>query len=314
MQSRLKSLRFRDHSGQQYMLEDLGAWANFAFELGYKSYKYDVKDHRCVTIVSVPVRGVFSALIILGAMAADAEQFKGEGLLSWEAFNRLENGQLVYFTDRNKLLRGYLADFNQAYEARAIQDSKSVTHFVTEENLSRYKIRFSSPKSKGKTHTDETKIISAFNTLCNLTLDPDWLRTLQPNISLNAVKYSFMSTIAEIDCVYGDNTIGLSALLCITENTTMAAGKVLLKSEKSASSELRPKLAILATGSFERLIRDYSYSDLIIVLEHHEYDENIATLARAIRQSGNSSVVTDYFSKQPLQSVKVISKIMRRSS
>ena len=235
-----------------------------------------------------------------------------DGLLSWEQLKELDDGQLVYFTDRNKVVRGYLEGFNEEYQARTIRDAKSATHFVTESSLSNYQIRFNSPKSKGKTETDENQIITGFNAGFNLGLEKDWLKTLRPNISLNIVKYAFMSSISKVECVFEEGNIPLSLFLCMTETTKSGSGKVLVKSERNKTSVFNPKIAILSSGSFERLIRECSSSDVVIILEHHEYDESIATLARSLRQAGVDSGITIEFSKHISDSVKVISKVMKR--
>ena len=80
MQDRFRAFKVQDECGQQYTLEELGGWAILAFKLGYESYRYDGVDNRCVTIVSVPSREIFTAIVVLGALVADAAGFQGDGL------------------------------------------------------------------------------------------------------------------------------------------------------------------------------------------------------------------------------------------
>lgn len=312
MQTGQSSFKIRDESGDCFSLEDLGNWAVFAFKLGYESFRYSREDLRLVTIVSVPSRELFTALVVLGALVADGECFNGEGLLTWEQLIELEAQQLVYFTDRNKVVMGYLDKFDEKYQARTIRDAKNALHFVTESSFNNYQIRFSSPKSRGSSGTDESLVLEGFKSGFNLNIEQEWLRTLKPNISLNVVKHSFIASISNLAYVFEEGAIPLSKFLNLTEVNKAGSGKVLVKSERNATVDFKSKLAILSSGSFGRLIRAYSHSDLVITLEHHEYDESIASLARSLRQTGDDSDITVDLSETDGDSLRVISKVMKR--
>lgn len=307
------SFAIRDDSMEEYSLNELGEWATLAFKLGYESFRYSFTDKRYVTIVSVPSKDLFTSIVALGALVADAASFRGDGILSWEQLIELENGQLVYFKDRNKIFRGYLSDFVEDFQARTIEDARSVKHFVTKSRLPDYEIRFNSPKSKGNTEDDERLILEVFKEGFGLTVDKDWLRTLHPKISLNIVKHRFLAALSNIEAVGIRNSLPLSSLLSLTESSKPGAGKIFLKSEKNANVNFIPKMAILSSSSFEKLIREYSHSDLVITLEHHEYDESIASVARALRQVGDDSPNTLEFAQTTPSGVRLISKVMRRA-
>jgi hypothetical protein len=312
MKANFDTFRIQDECKHRFALKDLGEWAILAFQLGYRSYSYDGSDNRYVTIVSVPSREMFTAILVLGALVADATVFEGDGLLTWKQLKELDDDQLVYFTDRKRVIRGYLGEFNEEYQARTIRDAKSATHFVFESNFRNYEIRFNSPKSKGKTSGDEDQFIECFNKIFNLNIDKDWLRTMHPNISLNIVKHAFTTAISKVEVVFEEETIPLGKFLNITESTKLGSGKVFIKSEKNSASVFNPKVAILSSGSFEKLIRQYSHSDIVITLEHHEYDESVAAIARSLRDAGEDSSETLEFSRHGPDSVRVISKVMRR--
>lgn len=309
----LDSFSLSDKCKLEYTLNELGDWAALAFRLGYESFKYGENANRCVTIVSVPSREIFTAIVALGAVVADASSFRGDGVLSWDQLKELDEDQLVYFIDRNKTVRGYLDGFNEEYQARIIRDGRSAKHFVTETNLSSYEIRFDSPNSKGKSEDDEHLLLELFSLSFGLNIDRAWLRTIHPAISMNIVKHNFISAISDVKIVFRSKAMLLSTFLSLTDSLKPGSGKVLLKSEKNSTTVFNPKLAILSSGSFERLIREYSHSDLVIALEHHEYDEGIASVARSLRQAGEDSQVTSAFSEHIPNGVRLISKAMKRA-
>jgi hypothetical protein len=308
----LDTFAIRDDSMEEYSLNELGEWATLAFKLGYESFSYSSTDKRCVTIVSVPSRDLFTSIVSLGALVADAASFRGDGILSWEQLIELENGLLVYFKDRNKIIRGYLGDFVEDLQARTIEDARSVKHFVTKSRLPSYEIKFNSPKSKGKTEDDEHLILDIFKEGFGLVVEKDWLRTVHPKISLNIVKHNFLAALSNLEVVGKLNSLPLSSFLSLTESSKPGSGKIFLKSEKNANADFVPKMAILSSSSFEKLIREYSQSDLVITLEHHEYDESIASVARSLRQAGEDSPNTLEFSQSTPSGVRLISKVMRR--
>lgn len=307
------SFTIRDDSMEKYSLNELGEWATLAFKLGYESFSYSLPDKRYVTIVSLPSKDFFTSIVALGALVADAASFQGDGILSWEQLIELESGQLVYFKDRNKISRGYLSDFNEDFQARTIEDVRSVKHFVTKSRLSEYEIRFNSPKSKGKTEDEERFILDVFKENFGLSVDKGWMRTVHPKISLNTVKHNFLATLSSLKVVGAQNSMPLSSLLGLTESDKPGSGKIFLKSENNSNANFIPKMAILSSSSFGRLIREYSQSDLVITLEHHEYDESIASVARALRQAGEDSPNTLALSQSTPSGVRLISKVMKRA-
>lgn len=312
MQICLDAFRIQDESGEQYRLKELGDWAILAFKIGYETFRYDENENRLVTIVSVPSREIFTAFVVLGALVADGESFSGDGMLTWEQLRKLDDHQLVYFSDRGKITSGYLHKFSDEFQARTIRDARSALHYVTESNLRNYQIRFESPRSKGNSEVEQLHLLSAFNSSFELNVRKDWLRTLYPSISLNIVKHIFTKAIANVSCVLDDGNISLGEFLLLTEVNRMGSGKVLVKSERNPNSVSDPKIAILSTGSYERIAREYPHSDLVIILEHHEYDESIAKTARSLRQQGKDSEITRNFSQTASGSMRVISKVMRR--
>ncbi len=312
MQIGLDAFRIQDESGEQYRLKELGDWAILAFKIGYETFRYDENENRLVTIVSVPSREIFTAFVVLGALVADGESFSGDGLLTWEQFRTLDDNKPVYFFDRGKIKAGFLDKFSEELQARAIRDTKPAFHYVTESNLRDYQIRFESPRSKGNSEVEQLHLLSAFNSSFELNVGKEWLRTLYPSISLNIVKHIFTKAIANVSCVLDDGSISLEEFLLLTEVNKIGSGKVLLKSERNSNSASDPKIAILSTGSYARIVREYPHSDLVITLEHHEYDESIATTARSLRQQGKDLEITRNFSQTASGSVRVFSKVMPR--
>jgi hypothetical protein len=306
------SFSFKDECELEYTLSELGDWAVLAFRLGYDSFKYGEKENRCITLASVPTREIFTAIVAMGAIVADASSFQGNGMLSWSQFRELQVDQPVYFTDRTRTIRGRLGGFNEEYQARTILDARLGSHFVTESNFYNYKIRFDSPRTIGNSPEDDQLVLEFFQQGLDLKVDENWLRTIHPPISLNIVKHNFIGAISDVGLLFKSKTIPLSRFLSLTESLGPGSGKILLKSEKNSTIDFNPKLAILSTASFERLIREYARSDLVIVLEHHEYDEAVASVARSLRLAGEDSAVTRAFTENVPNGVRLISKDMRR--
>jgi hypothetical protein len=60
----------------------------------------------------------------------------------------------------------------------------------------------------------------------------------------------------------------------------------LLNSEKVNRSNNNPDVAIFSTRYFDRIVRGFSASNLIIVLNFDEYDAGVSKLSRNIRDKG----------------------------
>lgn len=293
-------------------LKELGGWAEFAYRIGYESSQYDAPDTRLVSVISVPCREVFVALVCLGAVISDAETFDGSGTLTWEQFIHLDDGTIIYFRDsRNQLVRGHLGPFDDQLNARSVRDRRNIDHFILEGKFSTAYVRFDNPVQAESDGT-EAQILKFLGSL-GLSVDPNWLCSIYPPISVNTVKTVFKEASSQLDLIAQGEKMALSSLLKISETGGPGSGRILLNPERNARFSATAKLAIASTRYFERIIRELSFSNLMIILEHNEYDSSVATLSRLIRDKGIALPERLEFMNSQTNGVFSMTKIMPRN-
>lgn len=269
-------------------VEALGDWASFALRLGFEHRVYQDPQKRLVTIVCVPTRDLFSALVAAGAVIADAIHFKDSNVITWDSFSSLADGTELYLTDsRGICIKGRVGEFNSEYGARAVEDRKGGKHFVLEKHFDDFSIRFDKPAHAGDAHSSEKMVIHFLERLNAKDADK-WIRSVYPTVSVNAVKKVFKENLTDLGVGAEGNDVHLNSLLKISENGGPGSGRVLLNSEKVNRSNNNPEVAIFSTRYFDRIVRDFSASNLIIVLNFDEYDAGVSKLSRNIRDKGES--------------------------
>lgn len=267
-------------------IEALGDWASFALRLGFEHRAYQDPQKRLVTIVCVPTRDLFSALVAAGAVIADAIHFKDSNLITWDSFASLEDGTEIYLTDsRGICVKGKVDEFDSQYGARAVEDRKGVKHFVLEKNFDNFSIRFDKPATAGDPHASEEMVIHFLEKL-NVKEANKWIRSVYPTVSINAVKKVFKENLTDLGFGAEGNDVHLNSLLKISENGEPGSGRLLLNSEKVNRSNNNPDVAIFSTRYFDRIVRGFSASNLIIVLNFDEYDAGVSKLSMNIRDKG----------------------------
>ena len=273
-------------------LDQLGDWARYAFELGARSFPYDAEDVRLVTIVSVPARDVFAPIVALGALVAEALSFDGTGLLDWDEFLKLDNGTKIFFIDNGQKWRsGVLDSFDDGLSGRRVIDMSQrspTTHFILKSNFKEKCVAFK--KSTAVTGSvDNEEKIKRFLCAADQEQIGGWLRTVKPKIAINSVKTIFKASVQDLFLRFGNNnSLRLIDLLKITEEESPGSGKLLLKSAGNAASDSTYKLAILNTARYEKSIKKYASSNIIVLLEHQEYDEEVAALTGELRKSSRA--------------------------
>lgn len=266
-------------------LKELGGWAEFAYRIGYESSQYGSSDTRLVSVISVPCRDVFVALVCLGAVISDAETFDGSSALTWEQFIHLDDGTIIYFRDGlNQLVRGHLGPFDAQLNARPARDRRNIDHYILETRFSTAYVRFDNPIQTER-DGNETQILNFLGSL-GLSVDPNWLCSIHPPISVNTVKTLFKEASSQLDLLVQGKKLALNSLLKISETGGPGTGRILLHPERNTRFSTSAKLAIASTRYFDRIIRDLSFSNLMIILEHNEYDSSVGTLSRLIRDKG----------------------------
>ena len=87
---------------------------------------------------------------------------------------------------------------------------------------------------------------------------------------------------------------------------------MLLKSERANDFLTPPRAVVLNTRKFEETVREYSFANLAIVLEHHEYDEYVSSLVQKMRLNGSSLPVDLQRFNNPPGGVKSCSMLLKR--
>lgn len=292
----------------------LGDWAEYAFKIGFESQRYSNDKTRLISILSVPARDVFVSLVALGAVVADASTYDDSDTLSWTDFKNLETGAVVYFRDRDRFLRGVVEEFDEQMCARIIRDQRSVSHYIFEHNFSSNELGFEKPdKLTGSRYENQDLILKVLSSM-GISTDSKWLNSVYPKIVINTVKRLFKIDADMLELKIDNDSLPLSSLLKISESGKPGSGKLLLNTQKNAVSAFKPALAIISTRYFDKIIREYSFSNMLIILEHHEYDEAVSEIARLVRDRGEAVPAQLSFINNSPSSVKVMTKLMPRNT
>ena len=304
--------KIKDEFGS-FCLDDLGAWARYAFDLGIEAFNYRHPSNRLIAIVSVPSRAIFAPLLAIGALAADAYSYDGSDALSWVRFLDLADGTIIYFRDGHRWRSGRLGAFDSALAGRRIEDvSRSATHFILENNFESKQISLQKP-SDSKGFLKHEKQIARLLTTLGAENVHSWLRAVKPQIVINSTKTIFKDNLGEL-CfdLPNQKSIKITDFLRITESDDPGSGKLLLKSAHRASTKTTHRLALLDTPFFEKLAPNYASSNVVLLFEHHEYDERIAAMSLKIRELASRESYLDGKLSQPPEGVRAALFISKR--
>ena len=301
--------------GESIEIDALGAWATFAYDLGYQTFSFDDETNRIVTVVSVPDRTIFSILLALGCVVGDASLESIENQLTWSQFIKLPNGTTVHFSDGDRVRSGVLADLDSSIPDCRWANTRgkgSSRHSFLKFSYAEKNVSLVRNKVPAVLDARDRSVIQFLSELGH-TKRESWLKTVYPMTVISTIKHRFSTAVHRIRLeLEGGGSGPLSSVLEISENGEPGSGKLLLKSERANDFLSPPKAVILNTRKFEETVREYSFANLAIVLEHHEYDEYTSSLVQRMRASGSDLPTHLQSFNQAPAGVKSCSMLLKR--
>lgn len=293
-------------------LADLGPWAVFAYRLGVEARRFPIGSERLVSFISVPSRDLFIPIMAIGSILCDGYLFNGQEEMSWDYFlNNIADDTPVYFSYGKKQVKAKLGSVeNGARIAIETTRSGEKKHFLFKRHLDNKEVKFESPSR----YPLSPEGVNFFQDL-GIEHYQEWYEAMYPLISINSVKHRFISNIQKLSIQTLNGGLSFSEILKPTETGKLGSGRSLLLSETTTKAlEKSSKVVIIGTRRLEKVMREYSSSDLFIVLENAEYDSAIAGISRRVRELAKPLPPDQKFMNSPPTGVKISTFLAQRST
>lgn len=271
---------------------DVPSWSQFLITLGEVCRVKRLEDNRkIVTLVVLPSRNFAAGLTALGSLLGGASKFVSE--LTWSAFSVLPIHSEVHFKYKNVNYSGNISELIEINEeefikvgiTRPIKAARGGgAYFISESVFEDYSFTIEKPPSVSKT-ASMMRADAYFR---------QWLKNINPKwIWADGAESLVVGTLSKLTTDYkklllksdGLDPIPMDELLSMQNITEPCHGKVRITHSRGDLSGEFPLVILDGPDAFNILSNTAIKSNILVILERSEYNENISNTVLQLKQT-----------------------------